>query len=187
MPAEFDVWMRLLHQVKGSVLWLLRGNQWAEENLRREAMARGIFGERIIFADRVPLPEHLARHRLADLFLDTININAHATMSHALWAGLPAVTKIGEGFAARVGASLLSAIGVPELITHSVEEYEGLIYELATNPDQLSSLRSKLEASRLNKPLFNTALFTRHLEDAYIQAYQNFVEGHSPRNIQVRA
>jgi protein O-GlcNAc transferase len=186
-PTEFDIWMRLLNKTPGSVLWLLKGNPWAAENLLNEAAVREISAERVIFADRVPMAEHLARHRLADLFLDTFKVNAHTTMSDALWAGLPAVTKLGQGFPARVGASLLKAVGMPELITHTAEEYESLIYDLATNPEKLSSLKSKLETNRTTMPLFNTALFTRNLEEAYMQAYQTYIDGHPPKGIQIGA
>jgi len=147
-PQEFDIWMRILDSVKGSVLWLLRSNKWAERNLRKEAEKRGINHERLIFANQVNLDEHLARQRLADLFIDTFNVNAHATYSDALWAGLPVVTKLGQGFAARVAASLLTAIGLPELITETEEEYEALIFDLATNHTQLKSIKDKLAKNR---------------------------------------
>jgi protein O-GlcNAc transferase len=118
-PKEFDIWMRLMNKVEGSVLWLLKSNKWAEQNLKRQTEIRGVSAERIIFAERMPQAEHLARQRLADLFLDTFNYNAHTTASDALWAGLPLVTKLGKGFAARVAGSLLNAVGLPELITQN--------------------------------------------------------------------
>ena len=179
-PEEFDIWMRLLDNVEGSVLWLFKSNKWAEANLKKEAQKRGIEAERIVFADRLPLPEHLARHRLADLFLDTFNYNAHTTANHALWAGLPVVTKLGQGFAARVAGSLLNAIDLPELITHTNKEYERLALELATNPEKLRGIKSKLEKNRNTTPLFDTELFARHIENAYEQAYLRYFEGKDP-------
>jgi len=125
-PQEFDIWMRLLDRIKDSVLWLLRSNKRAEGNLRKEAEKRGIHHERLIFANKLIQDEHLARQRLADLFIDTFNVNAHTTGSDALWTGLSVVTKQGQDFAARVAASLLTAIGLPELITQTGDEYEAL-------------------------------------------------------------
>ncbi len=151
-PEVFDIWMRILHHVKGSVLWLLEYNATAVKNLRREATARSIAVERIIFAQRLALPEHLARHRLADLFLDTLPCNAHTTTSDALWAGLPVLTCMGEAFASRVAASLLNAIGLPELVTTNLDDYQALAIQLATHPDQLAALKQKLADNRLTTP-----------------------------------
>ena len=186
-PAEFDIWMRLLGQVEGSVLWLLKSNKWAEANLRMEAEKRGISSERVVFAEKIAPSEHLGRHRLADLFVDTFNYNAHTTASDALWVGLPVVTKMGRGFAARVAGSLLSAVGLPELITETAGDYEALILALATDPHRLAVIRQKLAANRLSAPLFDTELFTRHLENGYQQAYQNYFEGQPTENITVGA
>ncbi len=185
-PEEFDIWMRLLQKVDGSVLWLLRANVWAEGNLIREARKRGIPADRLIYADRVPLNEHLARHRLADLFLDTFTYNAHTTASDALWAGLPVITTPGQGFAARVAASLLNAVGMPELVTPSKDAYERLALSLATNPDKLAAIKSKLLANRSTKPLFDTELFARHIEDAYEQAYKRWLNGKDPDALDVK-
>jgi predicted O-linked N-acetylglucosamine transferase (SPINDLY family) len=182
-PIEFDIWMRLLGKVEGSVLWLLKSNKWAEQNLKQQAKARGVIAERIIFAERMPQAEHLARHRLADLFIDTFNYNAHTTTSDALWAGLPVVTKVGDGFSARVAGSLLNAIGLPELVTTAEQDYEELILELATNPTKLAKVKDKLAINRLTQPLFNTELYTKHLENGYQQAYQNYFDGKSPKTI----
>ena len=184
-PTEFDVWMRLLLKVEGSVLWLRKSNKWSEGNFCKEAKSRGIDPSRLIFADRVPMDEHLARHRLADLFLDTFAFNAHTTATEALWAGLPVVTKLGQGFAARVAGSLLSAIDLPELITETEIEYEALILDLATNPQRLAAIKQKLAANRLSKPLFNTELFTKHLEDGYQRAYGQYFDGKEPEAIYV--
>ena len=184
-PAEFDIWMRLLRKVEGSVLWLLRSNKWAEKNLKQQAEARGISSERLVFADKLPQAEHLARQRLADIFIDTFNYNAHTTASDALWVGLPVVTKLGEGFAARVAGSLLNAVGLPELITTTEKDYEDLIIELATNSTKLNEINGKLLANRLSLPLFNTALYVKHLENGYQQAYQHYFNGRAPQAIYV--
>ena len=184
-PKEFDIWMRLLGKVEGSVLWLLSSNQWAEQNLKLEAERRGIVAERLIFAEKLSQAEHLARLKLADLFLDTFNYNAHTTASDALWAGLPLVTKLGEGFAARVAGSLLSAIGLPELITESEEAYEALILELATKPDKLSNIKKKLDENRLMRPLFDSEKYTRHLETGFQMAYDHHFKGEEPETIKV--
>ena len=182
-PVEFDIWMRLLKNVEGSVLWLLKSNKWAGQNLKRQAEDRGVNAERIIFAERLPQSEHLARQRLADLFLDTFNYNAHTTTSDALWAGLPVITKMGQGFAARVAGSLLNAVGLPELITQNEEDYEVLILELATNPKKLAKIKDTLATNRLTQPLFNTELYTRHLENGYLQAYECYFQGNLPQTI----
>ena len=171
-PSTFDGWMRILRQVTGSVLWLLEDNAVAAGNLRREAVQRGIEAQRVIFAKRMPVAEHLARHRVADLFLDTLPYNAHTTASDALWSGLPVLTCIGESFASRVAASLLNAIRLPELITSSHEEYEAVAINLATHPDQLVSLKLKLEQNRLTMPLFDTQRYTRDIEAAYTSMYE---------------
>ena len=129
------------------------------------------------------MPQHLARHKLADLFIDTFAFNAHTTATEALWAGLPVVTKLGQGFAARVAGSLLNAIGLPELVTTSEREYEEVILELATNPTKLAHVKDKLATNRLTQPLFDTELYTKHLENGYQQAYQNYFDGKSPKTI----
>jgi len=182
---EFTIWMRLLGKVEGSVLWLSGANDYARHNLRNAAEARGIDADRIVFTARLPMAEHLARHRLADLFLDTFLYNAHSTASDALWSGLPVITWPGRGFAARVGASLLRAIGLPELITGSAEEYERLALELATDPDKLAALKAKLARLRMSAPLFDTERFARHIEDGYTQAYQRYFEGKGPTHLTV--
>ncbi len=184
-PLIFDVWMRILASVPGSVLWLLCRLPVAEENLRREATNRGISGERLIFAQHHSKAEHLARHQLADLFLDTLYYNAHTTASDALWAGLPVLTCQGETFASRVAASLLSAIGLPELITTNLQEYEQLATSIAHSPTQLQQLKQKLAAHRLTYPLFDTPRFTRNLEFAYRKMWEIYAAGKSPQAIEV--
>ena len=157
LPDIFNIWLRILKQVEGSVLWLLEDNATAATNLRKEAEARDVNAERLIFAQRMPLPEHLARHRCADLFIDTLPYNAHTTASDALWAGLPVLTCLGETFAGRVAASLLHAIYLPELRTTTLEDYERLAVELATNPEKLAKIKRKLADNRLTTPLFDTS------------------------------
>ena len=180
---EFNIWMRLLKKVKGSVFWLMGSNKWAENNLRKEAKKRGIKSNRLIFANKLPYPEHLARCKLGDLFLDTFNINAHTTASDALRAGMPIITKIGEGFAARVASSILKAIDLPELITRSEEEYEALIFEIATSPEKLIKIKKKLSENIRTKPLFNSKMFIKYLEDGYKKVYQNYLDGNNTKTI----
>ena len=184
-PATFAGWMRILHQVEGSVLWLLADNPWSERNLRREAAARGVAPERLVFAARLPVAEHLARQRAADLFLDTLPYNAHTTASDALWAGLPVLTRAGASFAGRVAASLLSAIGLAELITTNAADYERRAVDLARDPAELSRIRAVLARNRLSTPLFDTGLFTRHIEAAYSQMYERYQAGLAPAPIRV--
>ena len=184
-PRTFDGWMRLLKQVDGSVLWLLEGNPMTARNLCKEAEARGVDRRRLVFARRMPLSEHLARHRLADLFIDTLPCNAHTTASDALWAGLPVLTCTGDSFASRVAASLLTAIGLPELITHTPGEYEALAIELATMPEKLNKIRDQLRSNRLSAPLFDTPLFCRHIENAYLQMSDRYRNGLKPDAIRV--
>jgi protein O-GlcNAc transferase len=186
LPAIFDTWMRLLRAQEDSVLWLLEGHATTCANLRREAEKRGVSGERLIFAPQAPLPDHLARHRHADLFLDTLPYNAHTTASDSLWSGLPVLTQIGQTFAGRVAASLLNAIRLPELITHSGEEYEALALELARNRERLFNIREKLNENRLTTPLFDTALFTRYVETAYAAMYQRHQAGLQRDHIEIQ-
>jgi protein O-GlcNAc transferase len=182
-PEEFGIWMRLLSRIEGSVLWLLKSG--AEINLRREAEKHGIEPSRLVFAERVGAAEHLARHRRADLFLDTFRYNAHTTASDALWAGLPLVTLAGQSFAARVGASLLQALGLPELVTETPEAYERLALALASDPAKLAALREKLAAARQEAPLFQSTLFTRQLEQAFERAHARYRAGEAPADIAV--
>jgi len=186
-PEVFSVWIRLLHAVEGSVLWLFRDNESAERNLRKEAQARGIDPARLVFAGRLPLEDHLARHRLADLFLDTLPCNAHTTASDALWVGLPVLTCMGNAFAGRVAASLLKAIGLPELVTHSIEDYEALALRLAKDPSLLEGYRNRLATNRLTHPLFDTDRFRHHIEAAYLQMWEIWQRGEQPRSFAVEA
>jgi protein O-GlcNAc transferase len=186
-PEVFDIWMRLLQSVAGSVLWLLQDNPVAARNLRSEAVRRGVAAERLVFAPRLPLPEHLARHRAADLFLDTLPCNAHTTASDALWAGLPVLTRIGEAFAGRVAASLLNAVELPEMIVSTAQHYEELAVALATSPQMLRSIREKLQRNRLSAALFDAARLARHLEDGYRQMHERYQSGLAPEHIRIQA
>ena len=172
LPDVFDCWMRILLQIDGGVLWLFGDNQSTGENLRREAAARNVNPERLIFAKQLPLSDHLARHRLGDLFLDTLPYNAHTTASDALWAGLPVLTCLGDTFAGRVGASLLQAVRLPELITSSLDAYEETAIELARDPRNLAAIKRKLADHRLITPLFDTTLFATGVEKAYSTMYE---------------
>lgn len=167
LPDTFDRWMRILHAVPNSVLWLFEDNATVAERLIHEAEQRGISGQRLVFAPRMALDEHLARHQAADLFIDTLPYNAHTTTSDALWAGLPVLTLVGQAFAGRVAASLLTAVGLPELITHTPQDYENRAIHLATHPGDLAALRAKLQELLRSSPLFDGQRFTRDLEKAY--------------------
>ena len=184
-PHTFDGWVRILKAIEGSVLWLLEDNPTAGINLRKEAMQRGLEPARLVFAKRMDLPEHVARHRAADLFLDTLPYNAHTTASDALWAGLPVLTCMGESFAGRVAASLLNVIGLPELVTHTQADYEELAIELATNPTKLKAIKDKLEGNRLTMPLFDTPQFTKHIESAYTKMYERYHADLAPDHIYI--
>jgi predicted O-linked N-acetylglucosamine transferase (SPINDLY family) len=185
-PRIFDIWMRLLTAVEGSVLWLASANASAIVNLRREAQSRGVDPERLVFATRVPRREdHLARLRLADLFLDTTPYNAHSTAADALWAGLPLLTYLGSTFPARVAASLLYAIDLPELVTATLEEYEQRALALALDRDMLASIRAKLLRNRLSTPLFDTIRYTRNLEAAFGIMVERQRAGFAPESFAV--
>ena len=184
-PPIFDIWMDLLRQVEGSVLWLLGDTPAAVRNLTREAEARGIAPARLIFAPRVAPEEHLARFGLADLFLDTLPYNAHTTASDALWTGVPVVTSMGEPFAARVAASLLKAVGLPELVTGTLDEYRSLALRLGCDRNALKKLKEKLALAHTAAPLFDTARFTRHLEAAYGEMWQRQRQGQTPSSFTI--
>jgi protein O-GlcNAc transferase len=185
LPEIFDRWMRILLQVNDSVLWLFGEDQEAAANLRREAVARNVNPERLVFAKRIPLADHLARHRLADLFLDTLPYNAHTTASDALWAGLPMLTCLGDTFAGRVGTSLLHAVRLPELITSSLDAYEEMAVSLAADPLQLAVVKQKLADHRLTTPLFDTACFAKAIENAYSIMYERHQAGLPTDHIRV--
>jgi protein O-GlcNAc transferase len=183
-PRVFASHMNILNAVEGSVLWLSRDNDAAIGNLRKEAVAAGVDPARLVFADRLPSSsEHLARHRLADLFLDTLPYNAHTTASDALWAGLPVLTQIGETFAGRVAASLLTAIDLPELIVQTQAQFERLAVELATDPNRLAAVAGKHANNRLTQPLFDTSLYVGHLEQAFAAMLRRHRDGLRPDHI----
>ena len=179
-PPVFAVWMRLLTKISGSVLWLYQDNPVARENLRRAAVAHVIEPQRLVFAGNKPLADHLARHRLADLFLDTTPCNAHTTASDALWAGLPVLTCTSATFPGRVAASLLNALDLPELVTANLADYETLAADLATDRARLAQIRARLERNRDTHPLFDCARFTSHLEAAYTEMWQRSQRGAAP-------
>ncbi|MEE4451819.1 tetratricopeptide repeat protein [Novosphingobium resinovorum] len=185
-PAEWDVWMTLLREVEGSVLWLLRTNPWAEANLQREAAARGVDPARLVFAAPLPHAEHLGRLVHADLFLDTFAVNAHTTASDALWAGLPVLTLAGYQFAARVAASLVHAIGLPEMAVESREAYAATALALARDPERLTALRARLAANRSTHPLFDTIGYTRRVEQAFAEMHRRRLDGLAPEAFEVR-
>jgi predicted O-linked N-acetylglucosamine transferase (SPINDLY family) len=184
-PNIYDSWMRILNQVDGSVLWLVAQSPTVERNLRNEAVARGVNAERLIFAPLMSLPEHQARLRLADVFLDTLPYNAGTTASDMLWAGLPVLTRIGDAFVGRMAASVLNAIHLPELITTTLEDYERLAIELARNPEKVARIKRKLADNRLTTPLFDTKLFTKHIESAYTAMYERHQAGLAPDHIAI--
>jgi predicted O-linked N-acetylglucosamine transferase (SPINDLY family) len=185
-PAMFDVWMRLLAAVDGSVLWLKDNDPAATRNLRCEAERRGIAAQRLVFAASVPdFADHLARQRQADLFLDTLPSNAHSTANDALWAGLPVLTCRGPTFAGRVAASLINAAGLPELVTTSVAEYEALALRLAREPALLDAIKAKLVGNRRACPLFDTARFASSLEAAYTAMWRAYRQGRQPESFAI--
>jgi len=179
-PEIFGVWMRILERVPESVLWLLETTGTGKENLKREAETHGVSGERLIFCSYRPKPEHLARQRMAGLFLDTRICNAHTSASDTLWAGVPLITCPGEIFAARVAASLLTAIGLPELIVEDLEAYEELAIALATDPPRLEALKEKLLTQRDRCPLFDTSRSASNLERAYLAMWARYEKGEAP-------
>jgi predicted O-linked N-acetylglucosamine transferase (SPINDLY family) len=184
-PPTFAGWLRILKAVEDSVLWLIESNNNTTKNLKKEAMKFGINKDRLVFATFMPVEDHLSRIKQADLFIDTLPYNAHTTTSDALRMGLPVLTCIGSSFASRVAASLLNAVNLPELITNSQEQYESLAVELATNPEKLKVIKDKLVDNLPAAPLYDTPLFTRHLESAYLAMYDRYQNGLDPDHIYV--
>lgn len=181
----FDVWMSILRQVSDSVLWLLDTSADTSENLRRQAEKRGVASERLVFAPKIPKQHHLARLRFANLCLDTWMVNGHTTTSDALWAGIPVVVIFGTHFASRVSASLLSAVGLPDLIADSPASYEAMAVRLATHAEELRKLKKRLKDNQLRMPLFDTHRFTRNLESAYQRMWARHVSGGTPKMMQI--
>jgi predicted O-linked N-acetylglucosamine transferase (SPINDLY family) len=183
-PGIFRVWANILNRVDSAVLWLSDAEATAKSNLRQNARKLGVDPDRLIFAKRLAsTADHLARHRLADLFLDTLPYNAHTTASDALWAGLPVLTQIGNSFAGRVAASLLNGMGLPELITRSPEEYEAVAIDLAHNRDKLNAIKGRLAGSRLTTALFDTPRYAKRLEAAYEAMVRRHKAGLPPDHI----
>ncbi|OGM14298.1 hypothetical protein A3A76_00140 [Candidatus Woesebacteria bacterium RIFCSPLOWO2_01_FULL_39_23] len=185
-PDVFEAWMRILKTVPKSVIWLMAYDATSIKNLKKQAAKCGVRAGRLIFAGRLPKDEHLARLKLADLALDTVTCNGHTSTSDCLWAGLPLVTLEGKHFASRVAASILTAVGLPELITYSLEEYKDLAIELATNPEKLLQLRLKLKSNRLTYPLFDTPMFVKNLEKAYEIVWRRYLKGLKPAKMIVK-
>jgi predicted O-linked N-acetylglucosamine transferase (SPINDLY family) len=179
--------MRILNAVPDSLLWLLANDAEAMDHLRIVAVGQGIDPARLVFGPSLPSAQHLARHRLADLFLDTLPCNAHTTASDALWAGLPVLTQMGQAFAGRVAASLLNAVGLPEMITRDAAAYEALAIAIGRDAARAAALKAKLAAAIPTAPLFNTPRFTRHLEGAYRMMWQRHAAGLVPEGLAVPA
>lgn len=186
-PDVFGTWMKLLRQVDGSVLWLRDESPDSTANLRATAERHGVAPGRLVFAPRVSMELHLARHGQADLFLDSFPYGAHTTANDALWAGLPMITLVGETFVSRVGGSLLHALGLPELVTTSIEDYEALALKLATTPAFLADIRERLARQRRTAPLFDTSRTVRHLEQAYRVMHERHHRGEPPASFNVEA
>ena len=167
LPEIYTSWANVLNKVPNSILWLLSGNKKSDQNLRIEAEKRGVDKSRILFAEKLPINEHLARIKFADLFLDTFPYNAHTSCSDSLWAGVPVLTKIGQSFPSRVAASLLITSNLKELITNTNQDYENKAVEIANDPDYLKNLKKKINDTRNTNPLFNSELFARNLEKIY--------------------
>jgi predicted O-linked N-acetylglucosamine transferase (SPINDLY family) len=195
-PEVFDIWMDILKAVPGSVLWLLKPNETAVKNLIKEAKARGVEEERLIFTAREEVPidqekariaKYLASYKLADLFLDTWPYNAGTTTVDALWAGLPVLTKTGRAMVARMASEALRAIEVPELITRTQQEYKELAIELAHNPEKLKQLKDKVQRNKLTTALFDPVANTRHIEKAYLEMYRRYQENLAPEDFYIEA
>jgi protein O-GlcNAc transferase len=183
LPSTFDIWMRLLSKVDHSVLWLIEDNKMSTEQLQKQAELRGVSPQRLIFAKKRPLAQHLARHQLADLFLDTVPCNAHTSASDALWSGLPVLTCVGQSFASRVAASLLNALHLTELITHDLQAYEAKAYDLATHRDKLNKIKQTLAQEKASSALFSGQQFAKHIENAYLAMHARRLSGLAPYKI----
>jgi len=193
-PEVFDIWMEILKAVPGSVLWLLKPNETAVKNLIKEAKARGVEAERLIFTarevvsidqEKARIGRYLASYKLADLFLDTWPYNAGTTAVDALWAGLPVLTKTGKAMVARMAADALRAIEMPELITRTPQEYQELAIDLARNPERLKQLKDKVQRNKLTTAIFNPVVNTRHIESAYLEMYRRYQDGLEPEDFYV--
>jgi len=179
----FEVWLHLLAKLPHSVLWLARNNDEQMQNLRAYAATRGVPPHRLVFAGTLPYAEHLARYALADLVLDTLPFNGGTTTSDALWGGAPVLTCTGDTFAGRMATSLLRAIGLPELVAATLDDYRAKALQLAQRPQHLAQLKETLATNRTTHPLFDTRLFTRHIEQAYEQMWQRYSSGLPPDHL----
>ena len=177
--------MRILREKKNSVLWLMKSNKQSEKNLHKEAKKRNVEPSRIIFAEKLAHKEHINRHQLADLFIDTFNYNAHMTSTDALWGGLPVVTKQGQQLSSRVASSLLKACGLSELITNNENDYEKLILELIEKPEKVYKIKQKLSINIFKEPLFDTKRYTHNFINGLCLAYDNYFKGNLPQHIKV--
>ena len=186
LPDMFEIWMKILKKVKNSVIWLLIENETAQNNLKKILVSNDIDPNRMIFAGRLPHSEHIIRLGLADLFLDTFPCNAHTTASDALRSSLPIITIKGNSFASRVASSLLSSVGLEELITKSGKEYEELAVKIAENKNFYKEIKDKLKKNIIDMPLFNSKLFTKKLETSYIEVYKNYNENIKPETIRIK-
>ena len=184
-PEAFDLWCRILREVPDSVLWLLHCSKAATANARKEAEARGVASERLIFAPARPQTQHLGRLQNADLILDTLPVNAHTTASDALWAGVPLVTLPGQPFVSRVAASIVTAIGLPELVARDADDYVRIAKELAASPEQLESLKERIREGARSSPLFDSARYTKNLEALYRVMWKRYTAGLAPAAIDV--
>jgi predicted O-linked N-acetylglucosamine transferase (SPINDLY family) len=185
-PIIFNVWMNILKKTKNSILWLLEENFLNKKNILKEAKNLGVLEDRIIFADKIKNAEHLARHKLADLFLDTLPCNAHTTASDALWSGLPILTCLGKNFQGRVAASLLNSVGLSNLITKSLDEYERLAIQFASKEKNIIDIKNKLYNNLKSSSLFNTEIFTSNMEKAYKEIYERYKSNLKPDNIVIK-
>jgi predicted O-linked N-acetylglucosamine transferase (SPINDLY family) len=187
LPEVFNIWMEILKNVENSVIWLLEDseNSIVSKNLKKEARARGVSDHRLIFSQKVTIDEHLARLKLADLFLDTFPYNAHTTCTDALWAGVPVLTYSGKSFASRVAASLLNTLGLEELVTDSLDKYKTIAIKLSKNKNELFLIREKLLNSKIISPLFNTSLFAKNLEKSYKIIYSRYLKNLELQNIEI--
>jgi len=184
-PKIFDSWVNILKKVNNSVIWLLENNNISQKNLKKEAILRKIDPERIIFCKRTSSKEHIKRYQLADLFLDTFPYGAHTTANEALFSGLPIITIIGESFQSRVCSSLLTTIGLKELITNSYDEYENLAINIAKNPQKLKLIKDNLKINIKNSPLFKSKFYAENLEKAYISIYERHNNNLEPEDIYI--
>ena len=183
LPDIFKTWVKILKSVNNSQIWLLSDSKITEQNIKKEFANYNIGLERVIFAKRMPIEDHLKRHNLADLFLDTYPCNAHTTASDTLRSGLPMITLMGETFASRVSASLLSSLDLKELITENFNDYSSLAIKFGNNPELLKKIKIKLNENIKNKTLFDSKLFTKNLEFAYHKVYKNFLANKKPDHI----